>query len=327
MIMARPLRLELAGGYYHLTARGVGRQPIFFDDADREEFLKRLAEVHEGWGAVFHGYCLMLNHYHLEVETPQANLSRAMQWLNQVYASRVNLRHRRVGHLFQGRFKCVLVEKDSHLCLLTRYIHLNPVRAGLARRPEDYAWSSYGAYVGLRRCPGWLDVRTTLEMFGKSVSEQRRRYREFVEEGTAQDPLKEMVFGAVLGTEKFVEWAREKLRDRREDAEVSGLVKARPEVSLDAICSAVCKEVKSEESAVRARGRRGNETRDVGIYLSREHTNHSLEAIGAYWGGIRPSAASLACKRVETRLGKESALRRRIASLVRGVAEDQRSKM
>jgi len=147
--LARPLRVEYPGAYYHVTARGVARQNIFHDDKDYSEFLDRVQDVNERWGLVFHGYCLMSNHYHIEVETPEGELSRAIQWINQNYAAYVNRTYDRVGHLFQGRFKSVLVEEGRHLQELTRYIHLNPVRAGIVEQPADYKWSSYGAYLGL----------------------------------------------------------------------------------------------------------------------------------------------------------------------------------
>ena len=128
--MARPLRIEYPGAFYHITTRGVGRQDIFFDEADKQMFLEKLGDVQEKWGLVVHGYCLMSNHYHLEVETLEGNISRSMQWLNHVYAGYINKKYKRVGHLFQGRFKSILIEAETHLHILTRYIHLNPVRAG-----------------------------------------------------------------------------------------------------------------------------------------------------------------------------------------------------
>ncbi len=166
--MARPLRIEYPGAFYHITNRGVGRQDIFFKDYDRKVFLEKLEDLHEKWGIIFHGYCLMTNHYHLELETPGGELSRPLQWLNHVYAGYVNKEYKRVGHLFQGRFKSVLVEAEDHLHVLTRYIHMNPVRAGIVRRPEEYRWSSYRDYLGIRQCPKWLEVKKTLEMFGRT---------------------------------------------------------------------------------------------------------------------------------------------------------------
>ena len=128
-----------------------------------------------------------------------------MQWVNQTYASYVNRRYDRVGHLFQGRFKSVLVKAESHLHILTRYIHLNPVRARLVKDPVDYCWSSYPCYLGLQEPPAWLEVGQTLRKFGRTADEQRRGYRIFVEQGVVGDPLQGMKFGAILGSERFVE--------------------------------------------------------------------------------------------------------------------------
>ena len=322
--MARPLRIDHPGGYYHVTSRGVAQQDIFLDDADRETFLGLLASAHERWGLVFHGYCLMSNHYHLEVETPEANLSRAMQWVNQMYASSVNRRYRRGGHLFQGRFNSVLVEGESYLDRLTRYIHRNPVRAGLASHPGDYRWSSYREYVGLRKCPGWLAVSTTLGRFGGSVSEQRRKYREYVEESVGEDPLREMVFGAILGGQRFVEWARGHLERMREDGEVSGLAKARPRVRLEAILAMVQGHWESSEGEVVAKGRKRNEARDVAIYLAREHSGCRLGEIGSYFGGLSAAATSHAHRRIADRLRKSRPLRARLKELEACLGEGTR---
>src|SRR5687767_13788050 len=136
--MARPLRIEFAGALYHVTARGNARMPIFDDDADRRNFLSVLEQVLDRSGWLLHAYCLMGNHYHLMVETMQANLSAGMRQLNGVYTQRFNRRHERVGHLFQGRFKAILVERDSYLLELCRYVVLNPVRAGMVKRVQDY---------------------------------------------------------------------------------------------------------------------------------------------------------------------------------------------
>ena len=323
--MARPLRIDHAGGYYHVTSRGVAQQDIFLDDADRKSLLELLGSAHERWGLVFHGYCLMSNHYHLEVETPDANLSRAMQWVNQVYASGVNRRYRRAGHLFQGRFKSVLVEGESYLDRLTRYIHLNPVRARLVSHPGDYRWSSYREYVGLRKCPPWLKVSATLGRFGGSRSEQRRKYREYVEKPVGEDPLREAVFGAVLGGRRFVEWARGQLARMREDGEVSGLAKARPRVSLARILAVVQGTGEAGAGLVVAKGRKRNEARDVAIYLAREHSGCRLSEIGSYFGDLSASAASHAHRRTADRLRKSRRLRGWLKELEADLAQGQQT--
>src|SRR3990170_1428331 len=146
--MARPLRIEFPGALYHVTSRGDRREPIYEDDADRTTFLATLAEVLRRFNWTCYAYCLMTNHYHLVVGTPDGNLSKGMRQLNGMYTQATNRRHRRTGHLFQGRFKGILIDKDAYLLELARYVVLNPVRAGMVKHPRLYAWSSYRAVVG-----------------------------------------------------------------------------------------------------------------------------------------------------------------------------------
>ena len=154
--MARPLRIQYPGALYHVTSRGNARASIYADDGDRRRFLDVLGEVVESYRWCCQAYCLMPNHYHLVVETPQANLSRGMRHLNGLYTQRYNRHRSRVGHVFQGRFKGILVERESHLLELVRYVVLNPVRAGIVEAAENYAWSSLRATLRLAPAPSWL---------------------------------------------------------------------------------------------------------------------------------------------------------------------------
>ena len=183
--MARALRLLFPGAVYHVFARGNELGAVFRDDVDREEFLAWLAASVERYGVICHGYCLMDNHYHALVETPRANLPSAMRHLNSCYTSSFNRRHGRVGHLFQGRYGSRLVEKDDYLVWLVRYIALNPVRADppLARRAEDWEWSSYPALLGVRPAPPWLTTAWVLAQFADDLGEARRQLRAFVDSG------------------------------------------------------------------------------------------------------------------------------------------------
>ena len=156
--MARPLRPLFPGGIYHVTARGNDRQAIFGDDADRSRFLIVLASVVARYRVRCHAYCLMGNHYHALLQTPEGNLSTAMRQLNGVYTQRFNRRHERSGHIFQGRYGAQLVDGHAHLHEVCRYVVLNPVRAGLVEHPRDWAWSSYRATAGETAPPGFLTV-------------------------------------------------------------------------------------------------------------------------------------------------------------------------
>ncbi|MCF6209076.1 MAG: transposase [Gammaproteobacteria bacterium] len=203
--MARPLRIEFPGALYHVTSRGDRQEAIFEDDEDRLVFLHTLAEVVGRFNWLCHAYCLMTNHYHLLVETPDGNLSKGMRHLNGVYTQATNRRHARSGHLFQGRFKGILVDKDSYLLELTRYVVLNPVRVGMVRQPGKWQWSSYRAMIGDTPAPTWLATDGILTQFAKRRSIAQRRYREFVQQGTKSEPiwsgLQQQIY---LGDEKFV---------------------------------------------------------------------------------------------------------------------------
>jgi REP element-mobilizing transposase RayT len=203
--MARPLRIEFRGALYHVTSRGDRREVIFEDDEDRLVFLHTLAEVVERFHWLCHAYCLMRNHYHLLVETPDGNLSKGMRHLNGVYTQATNRRHTRTGHLFQGRFKAILVDKDPYLLELTRYVVLNPVRAGIVRRVENWPWSSYRAMIGKTPAPDWLATDGILALFAKRRTTAQKRYSEFVKQGikgaSIWEELQQQIY---LGDEKFI---------------------------------------------------------------------------------------------------------------------------
>jgi REP element-mobilizing transposase RayT len=204
--MARPLRIEFAGALYHLTSRGDRREDIFLDDADRVMFLEVLAEVCDRFRWICHAYCLMSNHYHLVIETRESTLSQGMRQLNGVFTQRSNRRHGRVGHVFQGRYKAIIVQKDTYLLELARYVVLNPVRAGMVRSARDWPWSSYRATAGWSEVPDWLSVDWLLSAFGARRKAAMEAYRRFVSEGKGAnspwDDLKRQVF---LGDEAFVD--------------------------------------------------------------------------------------------------------------------------
>ena len=203
--MARPLRLEFSGAVYHVTSRGNARQDIVVDDRDRSHWLTLLAHVVDRYDWLCHAYCLMDNHYHLLIETPQPNLSLGMRQLNGRFTQAYNRRHHRVGHLFQGRFTAILLEKEAHLLELCRYVVLNPVRAKLVPHPRQWAWSSYRATVGETSTPVWLSTDWILGQFGQRVGPAQERYRTFVAEGRgAARPWEQLTGQIYLGSEEFV---------------------------------------------------------------------------------------------------------------------------
>ncbi len=204
--MSRPLRIEFAGALYHVTSRGDGQEDIFRDDSDRELFLEVFAEVSERFNWTVHSYCLMGNHYHLLLETPDGNLSNGMRHMNGVYTQRINRKHKRVGHVFQGRYKAIIVQKQNYLLELARYIVLNPVRARMVRSAKDWTWSSYRATAAMADTPTWLTTDWILSSFSDKRKEAIERYKKFVAEGKNQPTLWEQLKNQIyLGTDAFVE--------------------------------------------------------------------------------------------------------------------------
>lgn len=202
--MARPLRLEFAGALYHVTARGNAQANIFVDDVDRSQFLDLLGiEItQQGWRCF--AYCLMDNHYHLLIETPEANLVAGMRHFNGVYTQRFNRRHSRAGHLFQGRYKSIVVDKESYGLELCRYLVLNPVRARMVKQPENWQWSSYCATAGKAPAPSWLEVGWLLGQFG--ARDPAGAYERFVHQGLGQGSPWAKLRGQIwLGNEAFLQ--------------------------------------------------------------------------------------------------------------------------
>ena len=231
--MARPLRIEFAGALYHITSRGNERRAIFFDDQDREEFLKVLGHVCKRFGWICHAYCLMMNHYHLLIETTDGNLSKGMRQLNGVYTQYVNRQYVRVGHLFQGRYKAILVQKESYLLELSRYVVLNPVRAGMVDLPGEWRWSSYLSTIGQDAISPFLFVDWILSAFGEKRASAVVRYKEFVVSGIKEPgPWGNLVNQVYLGSESFVEHMLDKLDPDQSLKEVPGLQRRAPPKEL-----------------------------------------------------------------------------------------------
>ena len=217
--MARPLRIEYEGAVYHVTSRGNSGAEIFLNDTDRLRFLEILGATVDRFGWICHAYCLMTNHYHLLVETPQPNLSRGMRHLNGVYTQWFNRQHSRFGHLVRGRFKSIVVEKESYLLELARYIVLNPVRANVVRSARDWRWSSYRATAGQVESPEFLTANWLLAQFGQTATGGVRAYRAFVKQGRDVAVCKDVKAGMLMGSDSFIQSLRPLLRDVEENRE------------------------------------------------------------------------------------------------------------
>lgn len=268
--MARPLRIEYPGCFYHVTARGNERQDIYKSVRDREKFLSYLESATQRYSAVIHAYCLMTNHYHLLVETPQGNLSKIMQQINGSYTAYFNVKRKRSGHLFQGRYKAIIVEADSYACELSRYIHLNPVRVGMAKAPEEYRWSSYQDYIDARQQAGWLTTSFILDYF--PLQQRRSAYRQFVEEKVGKEypsPLLAAVASTVLGGEEFIaEIIDRKILAKAWDREVPATRTLKSTVSPEEVLGKVTDYMQGQKEA-----------RKVAIFICHRHTGLKLSEI------------------------------------------------
>jgi REP element-mobilizing transposase RayT len=264
--MARPLRIEFAGALYHATSRGNRREPIYEDDEDRQLFLATLGEVTGRMNWICHGYCLMTNHYHLIIETPEGNLAKGMRQLNGVYTQASNRRHGRVGHLFQGRYYAVLVDSGAYLLELARYVVLNPVRAGMVDQPDAWPWSSYKAMVGAAEIPEWLATEGLLTQFNERQVDAQRQLKKFVAEGIGKPSIWAALKGQIyLGDEEFVRRAQARLGGASEDVNVPQVQRRPPPLSLADI-------------------ERQSSSRDGAIVAAYASGAYSYQALAAHFG-------------------------------------------
>ena len=219
--MSRPLRIEYPDAVYHVTSRGNARNDIFHADQDRKDFLSILDSVVRRYNWLCHAYCLMNNHYHLLIETPDGNLSQGMRQLNGIYTQKYNWLHHKTGHVFQGRYKAILVEKESYLLELCRYVVLNPVRAKMVAKPKEWKWSSYCCTAGIVKAPGYLTTDWIISLFSKNKTEAQKLYRRFIKEGRDSiSPWKELQGQILLGEESFIDKYRKLLHDKIEIKEI-----------------------------------------------------------------------------------------------------------
>ncbi|MDH5572813.1 MAG: transposase [Gammaproteobacteria bacterium] len=263
--MSRPLRIEFAGALYHVTSRGDGRDDIYLDDADRMNYLEVLSDVCDRFNWVVHAYCLMSNHYHLLIETPDSNLSKGMRQLNGVYTQRFNRKHNRVGHVFQGRYKAIIVQKESYLLELARYIVLNPVRAQMVRSARDWPWSSYKATAGFINADKWLTVNWILSSFARKKTDAVILYRAFVSEGRNQaKPWNELKNQIYLGDDEFIDEMQCKIS---------------PETNLSEIPSSQRRQVAKPLEYYEKK----YSNRDVAILKAYDSGGYSMKIIGDYF--------------------------------------------
>ena len=320
--MARQLRIEYPGACYHVFSRGNQKQPIFLSDDDKFFFLKCLREAHEKYKVIVHVYCLMPNHYHLILETPLGNLSNMMHFLNTAYTIYFNTKHKRSGHLFQGRYKSILIEAKSYAQELSKYIHLNPVRSEIAELPEQYPWSSYEYYRGTATPGKWLEPTLILNLFGEHPEEARRAYIEFVMGGIGQEvpaSLKDSIRTGILGSEEFVtKIKKEFLEDNisRPDREKPQLRKLRKKPDLPLILSV----------SEKALGARNKFVVPIAILISQKSTALKLREIGEFFS-LSMSGVSNACRRARVAIASNASLANAVEGIEQEVAEAEEKKI
>ena len=299
--MARPLRVEFEGGVYHVTARGIERRALVRDDDDRARWMKTLEDavgLHR-W-RVF-AFVLMDNHFHLLIETPDADLCASMRDLNGNYGAYFNRRHRRSGHLFQGRYKAHVIENEGHWLEVSRYVHLNPVRARAATRPEAWDWSSFRGYVRKRARLAWMDYETVLADCGGDTPAGRRQYRAFVDEGvghTVESPFKAAAHSLIVGTEEFVDRVAGLVASRREDPEVPRLRDLQRRDMLEKVVQTTADVFGADRGDWRPGRRENGLARAAAAYLARQRTNATATAIGEALGFRRVGSVAQSERRI-----------------------------
>ena len=324
--MSRPLRIEYSGAYYHVINRGLARTRIFLNDQDRKRFLDLVGETCELWMVKVYAYCLMDNHYHLLLQTPNGNLSRTMRHLDGIYTQRFNRSHHRDGPLFRGRYRGLLIDAEEYFLAVVRYIHRNAVDAGVVSSLGGYRWSSHGGYLDGTRCPGWLGRQEALSWFGRG-GEALREYRNFVGlevEEELRRFYRQGCQGPILGGKEFIRWVKEKVG---EGARVRQEVPESRKVfgyELEEILRAVARVYGVGVGKLRKKRRgRENEARGMAIYLCRALGGHKLLDIGNVIGLENYPSVSSAYWSMKEKVEQDRRLERR-AGEVRRVIEGQK---
>ncbi len=315
--MARPLRIEFPDAWYHVMNRGRRGDLIFKDKGDYYAFIDLLKDCIEMWNIRVVAYCLMGTHYHILLQTPDANLSRCMRHINGVYTQYFNRAHGLDGHLFRGRYKSILVDSDAYLLELLRYIHRNPVEAGMVDRLESYLWSSHKGYLSRSEKWNWLHKDYVLKIFSDKTNEALKRYRAFVDKEIPEEInriLGSKKWPSVIGKESFINWVKETFFIQKRNAEVPESKSLAPD--SEKIRVAVCRSYDiNEEDLVSSRRGVTNEPRNAAIYLMRHLVGSKLEEIGREFGINSYSSVSTVIGRTKQKAATDREFRKRIEKL------------
>ena len=323
--MARPLRIECPGAWYHVMNRGRRSEEIFYEKKDYEMFVELLKESSEMWNIRVAAYCLMTNHYHIFVQTPDGNIARAMRHINGVYTQRFNRSHLCDGQLFRGRYKSILVGGDSYLLQLVRYIHRNPVKAGIAKKPDDYGWSSHKGYVSVAKKWNWLHKEFVLALLTKDRRQWVRQYRRFVSIENDEEiagVLESKRWPSVLGPQKFIDWVKGQYYAVKSDQDVPQGKELAPAAHL--IIDAVCEFYNvSRDELYRSRRGDFNEPRNVAIFLTRKLRCDGLREIGGSFHMEKYSSVSSIMEQMKERMMKDWGLSSRVDRVTERIYKSQ----
>ena len=321
--MARPWRIQFENAIYHVMSRGVGGKQVFLTRGDYVRFLECIERTIEKFGLEIFAFVLMGNHYHLLLRTPQANLSKAMQWLQTSYGVYYNKRHDSRGHVFQGRYKSILVGEEVYWERLSLYIHLNPIRAGMVERLEEYQWSSYTDYISMEKRHKWVLSEEILKRFGGDSKQQRIKYQELIKEvsGKDEDVLDEVRYGLILGSEEFSSWIQGRFLGAKDEVEEELPQRKRMRDSKDReivekVFEAAMKEFGVEKSELVGKKKcRPNLCRDVGLYLLHDYTGLNNKMIGELFE-VSSTAVTKAARRVNEGMKKQKEIREKVEKVV-----------
>ncbi len=319
--MARALRIEYEDAVYHVTARGNERRKIFFTKLDHEKFLDYIKAAKKKYGIFVHSYVLMSNHYHLIIETPNANLSKAMQYINGSYTTYVNIKRKRSGHLFQGRYKAIIVDVDTYLLELSRYIHLNPVRAKMVKKPEEYTYSSYKGFISNKK-DGVLTKELVMGMISKNRNDGKRKYKVFVNSAIGaetESPFKEVYGGIILGRTGFIKETLRRLKGvHLQKEEIANSRALRTIYGIEEIIDMVSNHFHIKKKDIAENNK--PEQRKISLYLIKKHTGATNKSIGEVFGGITYSAVSKQYQRFTKELEGNRKLRKEMHRIERGMS-------
>ncbi len=314
--MARPLRIEYPGAFYHVTARGNERKRIYFTKRDYLKFREYIEDAQEKYGCLLHVYVFMTNHYHMIIETPSPNISKVMHFINGSYTTYINKKRDRSGHLFQGRYKAILIDRDNYLLEASRYIHLNPVRARIVEKPEEFLNSSYASYIGKRK-DAVVHHDQILKMISKDKKSAQKLYRDFVEsgiEGDLENPFLKTYAGSILGEKSFIKEALGRLKEGVVSGKETSHRKLlestyQPDAIIDGVSSFFGVD---NEKVINDR----KDYRNICIYIMKKYTGMTNGEIGQIFNGLTFSGVAKVYQRMSKAVDENWTMRKKVRKII-----------